>query len=198
MEYAIKLPGDDSGSVYLPIDAKFPMDAYTILMDAYEENDSNAIEAAKTALDRRIKQFAKDIRDKYISPPETTDFAIMFLPTEGRFAEVIRHGLVELLQRDYKVNIAGPTTLAAFLQSLQMGFKTLAIQKRSSEVWNVLGAVKTEFEKFSTVIKAAQQRLDQAHTELDKLVGVRTKAIQRKLNEVSGLPEEETISIIGE
>jgi DNA recombination protein RmuC len=198
VEYAIKLPGDDSGAVYLPIDAKFPMDAYTNLMDAYDTNDSSIIEVAKVTLERRIKQFAKDIRDKYISPPETTDFAIMFLPMEGLYAEVIRYGLIETLQRDYKVNIAGPTTIAAFLQSLQMGFKTLAIQKRSSEVWTVLGAVKTEFEKFAEVIKSAQQRIDQAHIELEKLVGVRTRAIQRKLSEVSSLPEEEIISIIGE
>lgn len=198
VEFAIRLPGDGEEPLYLPIDAKFPVDAYTQLTDAYDSGDVAQIETAKTALDRRIKQFAKDISEKYISPPETTDFAIMFLPVEGLYAEVVRHGLVEVLQRDYKINLAGPTTICAFLQSLQMGFKTLAIQKRSGEVWNVLGAVKTEFEKFSTVIKSAQQRLDQAHGELEKLVGVRTRAIQRKLNSVSSLSEEETRAILPE
>ena len=198
VEFAIRLPGDGEEPLYLPIDAKFPVDAYTQLTDAYDSGDIAQIETAKTALDRRIKQLAKDISEKYISPPETTDFAIMFLPVEGLYAEVVRHGLVEVLQRDYKINLAGPTTICAFLQSLQMGFKTLAIQKRSGEVWNVLGAVKTEFEKFSTVIKSAQQRLDQAHGELEKLVGVRTRAIQRKLNSVSSLSEEETRAILPE
>ncbi len=196
VEFAIRLPGDGDEPLYLPIDAKFPVDAYTQLTDAYDTGDVSQIEAAKTALDRRIKQFAKDISEKYISPPETTDFAIMFLPVEGLYAEVVRHGMVEVLQRDYKVNIAGPTTICAFLQSLQMGFKTLAIQKRSGEVWNVLGAVKNEFQKFSDVIKSAQQRLDQAHGELEKLVGVRTRAIVRKLNSVSSLSEEETKKIL--
>lgn len=196
VEFAIRLPGDGNAPVYLPIDAKFPVDAYAQLTDAYDTGDVAQIEAAKTALDRRIKQFAKDISDKYISPPETTDFAIMFLPVEGLYAEVVRHGMVEVLQREYKVNLAGPTTICAFLQSLQMGFKTLAIQKRSGEVWNVLGAVKTEFQKFSDVIQSAQQRLDQAHGELEKLVGVRTRAIVRKLNSVSSLSEEETVKIL--
>ena len=198
VEFAIRLPGDGNEPVYLPIDAKFPVDAYTQLTDAYDTGDVAQIEAAKTALDRRIKQFAKDISEKYISPPETTDFAIMFLPVEGLYAEVVRHGMVEVLQREYKINLAGPTTICAFLQSLQMGFKTLAIQKRSGEVWNVLGAVKTEFEKFSTVIKSAQQRLDQAHGELEKLVGVRTRAIQRKLNSVSSLTEEESQKLLSD
>ena len=196
VEFAIRLPGDGKEPLYLPIDAKFPVDAYAQLTDAYDTGDITQIEAAKTALDRRIKQFAKDISEKYISPPETTDFAIMFLPVEGLYAEVVRHGMVEVLQREYKINLAGPTTICAFLQSLQMGFKTLAIQKRSSEVWNVLGAVKTEFEKFSDVIQSAQQRLDQAHGELDKLVGVRTRAIRRKLNSVSSLSEEETRKLL--
>lgn len=196
VEFAIRLPGDGKEPLYLPIDAKFPVDAYAQLTDAYDTGDITQIEAAKTALDRRIKQFAKDISEKYISPPETTDFAIMFLPVEGLYAEVVRHGMVEVLQREYKINLAGPTTICAFLQSLQMGFKTLAIQKRSSEVWNVLGAVKTEFEKFSDVIQSAQQRLDQAHGELEKLVGVRTRAIRRKLNSVSSLSEEETRKLL--
>ncbi len=196
VEFAIRLPGDGKEPLYLPIDAKFPVDAYTQLTDAYDTGDIAQIEAAKTALDRRIKQFAKDISEKYISPPETTDFAIMFLPVEGLYAEVVRHGMVEVLQREYKINLAGPTTICAFLQSLQMGFKTLAIQKRSGEVWNVLGAVKTEFEKFSDVIQSAQQRLDQAHGELEKLVGVRTRAIRRKLNSVSSLSEDETRKLL--
>lgn len=196
VEFAIRLPGDGKEPLYLPIDAKFPVDAYAQLTDAYDTGDITQIEAAKTALDRRIKQFAKDISEKYISPPETTDFAIMFLPVEGLYSEVVRHGMVEVLQREYKINLAGPTTICAFLQSLQMGFKTLAIQKRSSEVWNVLGAVKTEFEKFSDVIQSAQQRLDQAHGELEKLIGVRTRAIRRKLNSVSSLSEEETRKLL--
>ncbi len=196
VEYAIKLPGNDDETVYLPIDAKFPVDAYTNLNDAYDSGDSAAIEAAKKILITRIKQFAKDIRDKYISPPLTTDFAIMFLPVEGLYAEVVRNGLVEVLQREYKVNIAGPTTIAAFLQSLQMGFKTLAIQKRSGEVFNILGAVKTEFEKFADGIKNAQQRMDQAHNALEQLVGVRTRAIQRKLKTITSLPDDEAVKIL--
>ena len=191
VEFAIKLPGDEGGQIYLPIDAKFPTDAYAQLMDAYETGDNSAVELSKKALIQRIKQFAKDISEKYIYPPETTDFAIMFLPTEGLYAEVIRLGLIEPLQRDYKINIAGPTTISAFLQSLQMGFKTLAIQKRSSEVWNVLSEVKTEFDKFEKVIKAAQSRLNQAHDELENLVGTRTRAIQRKLRNISAISDEE-------
>ena len=196
VEYAIKLPGNNDEIVYLPIDAKFPVDVYNNLNEAYENGDSTLIENAKKAFVSRIKSFAKDIHDKYIYPPQTTDFAIMFLPVEGLYAEVVRSGLVETLQREYKVNIAGPTTIVAFLQSLQMGFKTLAIQKRSGEVFDVLGAVKTEFSKFSSVIKQAQQRLDQANGELEKLVGVRTRAIQRKLNSITSLNEEATQKIL--
>lgn len=197
VEYAVRLPGDgEGGIVYLPIDAKFPGDAYAQLMDAYETGDQAAVEAAGTALERRIKSSAKDIRDKYIDPPGTTDFGIMFLPFEGLYAEVVRRGMVEALQRDYKINIAGPTTMAALLNSLQMGFRTLAIQKRSSEVWNVLGAVKTEFDKFGNVLAATQQRLEQANNELDKLVGVRTRQIQRRLRSVTSLPEESTALLL--
>lgn len=192
VEYAVILPGSDEGFVYLPIDAKFPVDAYSNLMDAYDSADSARIQEAATTLERRIKSFAKDISDKYISPPETTDFAIMFLPTEGLYAEVLRRNLAEILQRDYKVVIAGPTNMAALLNSLQMGFKTLAIQKRSGEVWNVLGAVKTEFTKFEDVLKMAQKRLEQANNELDQLVGTRTRVIQRKLKDVQSLPESDT------
>lgn len=196
VEYAIKLPGNDDGTVWLPIDAKFPVDAYTQLLDAYDTGDTDAVKAAGSALDARIRTFAKDIRDKYIDPPNTTDFGIMFLPIEGLYAEVVRRGLVEVLQRDYHVNIAGPTTMAAVLNSLQMGFRTLAIQKRSGEVWKVLGAVKTEFEKFGSAVKAAQNRLEQASDELDKLVGVRTRQIQRKLANVTNLAEPEAVALL--
>ena len=196
VEYAIKLPGNDDGTVWLPIDAKFPVDAYTQLLDAYETGDADAVKAAGSALDARIRAFAKDIRDKYIDPPNTTDFGIMFLPIEGLYAEVVRRGLVEILQRDYHVNIAGPTTMAAVLNSLQMGFRTLAIQKRSGEVWKVLGAVKTEFDKFGAVVQAAQNRLEQASDELDKLVGVRTRQIQRKLANVTNLAEPEAVALL--
>ncbi len=192
VEYAIKLPGDGDHSIYLPIDAKFPGDTYSQLVDAYEAGDQEAISAAQTALEVRIKGCAKDIRDKYIDPPNTTDFAIMFLPFEGLYSEVVRKGLIDTLQRQYKINIAGPTTFAALLNSLQMGFKTLAIQKRSSEVWNVLGAVKTEFNTFSSVLSAAQKRIEQTGAELDKLVGVRTRRINSKLREVSALPITES------
>ncbi len=196
VEYAIKLPGNDDGTVWLPIDAKFPVDAYTQLLDAYDTGDADAVKAAGGALDARIRAFAKDIRDKYIDPPNTTDFGIMFLPIEGLYAEVVRRGLVETLQRDYHVNIAGPTTMAAVLNSLQMGFRTLAIQKRSGEVWKVLGAVKTEFEKFGGAVKAAQNRLEQASDELDKLVGVRTRQIQRKLANVTNLADTEAVALL--
>lgn len=193
VEYAVKLPGNGDGSVWMPIDAKFPADAYAQLTDAYEKGDTNAIEIAGIALERRIKIFAKEIRDKYIDPPYTTDFAVMFLPFEGLYAEVARRGLFETLQREYKITVAGPTTMAAFLNSLQMGFRTLAIQKRSSEVWQVLGAVKTEFDKFGTVLESAQQKLTQANSELDKLVGVRTRQIQRKLSTVSSMQDKEDL-----
>jgi DNA recombination protein RmuC len=196
VEYAVKLPGNDDGSVWLPIDAKFPADAYSQLVDAYDRGDAQAIDAAGMALDRRIRLFAKEIHDKYIDTPYTTDFAVMFLPFEGLYAEVARRGLFEILQRDYKITVAGPTTMAAFLNSLQMGFRTLAIQKRSGEVWEVLGAVKTEFDKFGGVLSAAQQKLAQANSELDKLVGVRTRQIQRRLSSVASLPEESSALII--
>ena len=195
VEFAVKLPGDDEGTVWLPIDAKFPGDAYAKLVDAYELGDPNALEAAKN-LERIIKSEAKDIHDKYIEPPYTTDFGIMFLPFEGLYAEVVRRGLLETLQRDYKVNIAGPTTMAALLNSLQMGFRTLAIQKRSGEVWNVLGAVKTEFDKFGGVLESAQNRINQANAELDKLIGVRTRSIVRKLKGVTALTQEESRQLL--
>ena len=184
VEFAVRLPGDDETPVYLPIDAKFPLDAYQKLLDAYDSADPVQVETAVKELRTRIKGFAKDIRTKYIDVPYTTEFAIMFLPVEGLYAEVVRHGMVEELQKD-KINIAGPTTMAALLNSLQMGFKTLAIQKSSGQVWKVLGEVKTEFEKFETVLDKAQQRMQQASQELDSLVGTRTRAINRKLRDVS-------------
>lgn len=184
VEFAIKLPADDDGFIYLPIDSKFPGDTYAALRDAVEEGDKAKIEAAAKLLVATIKSEAKDIHDKYIDPPNTTEFAIMFLPFEGLYSEVVNRGLVEVLQREYKVNIAGPSTMAALLNSLQMGFKTLAVQKRSAEVWEVLGSVKQEFDKFNDVLVLTQQRLDQANKELDKLVGVRTRQIQRKLKNV--------------
>jgi DNA recombination protein RmuC len=196
VEYAIKLPGEGDRCVYLPIDAKFPGDTYSQLVDAYESGDSAAIAVAQAGLEARIKGCAKDIRDKYIDPPYTTDFAIMFLPFEGLYAEVVRKGLVDTLQRQYRINIAGPTTFAALLNSLQMGFRTLAIQKRSGEVWNVLGAVKTEFMTFETVLSAAQKRIEQTHDELDKLVGVRTRKINSKLREIQELPALESRELL--
>lgn len=184
VEFAVKLPSDDDKFIYLPIDSKFPGDTYSALRDAIDEGDKVKINLAAKALIATIKSEAKDIHDKYIDPPYTTEFAIMFLPFEGLYSEVVNRGLVEILQRDYKVNIAGPSTMAALLNSLQMGFKTLAVQKRSAEVWEILGAVKQEFDKFGDVLAATQQRLDQANKELDKLVGVRTRQIQRKLKDV--------------
>lgn len=187
VEFAIKLPADGAGTVYLPIDSKFPGDTYSALREAVESGDRQSIESARKALVQRIKSEAKDIHDKYIDPPNTTEFAIMFLPFEGLYSEVVNMGLVEVLQREYKVNIAGPSTMAALLNSLQMGFKTLAVQKRSAEVWKILGSVKTEFDKFNDVLVMTQQRLDQANKELDKLVGVRTRQIQRQLKDVESV-----------
>ena len=191
VEFAIKLPSDGDSIVYLPIDSKFPGDTYSALRDAVESGDKQSIELAQKALVQRIKGEAKDIHDKYIDPPNTTEFAIMFLPFEGLYSEVVNMGLVEVLQREYKVNIAGPSTMAALLNSLQMGFKTLAVQKRSAEVWKILGGVKTEFDKFNDVLVMTQQRLDQANKELDKLVGVRTRQIQRQLKDVESVPLSE-------
>lgn len=196
VEYAVKLPGDGEKAVWLPVDAKFPADAYTQLCDAYESADAAAISAASAQFSARMKSFAKDIREKYIEPPYTTDFAILFLPFEGLYAQAVRMGLLESLQQDYKVSIAGPATMAALLNSLQMGFRTLAIQKRSGEVWAVLGAVKTEFGRFGEVLGAAQQRLEQANHELDQLVGVRTRMIQRRLDQVSALPDEDAKQLL--
>ena len=196
VEYAVKFPGDDGNSVYLPIDAKFPGDAYSRLVDAYDSGDKLEIDKAGRNLERVIKSEARDIHNKYVEPPATTDFAIMFLPFEGLYAEVVRRGLVEELQRSYKVNIAGPTTMAALLNSLQMGFKTLAIQKHSSEVWDILGAVKTEFGKFEEVLMSAQKRINQANEDLDKLVGTRSRKIRSKLRDVTKLSDEESVTLL--
>ena len=196
VEFAIKLPGEDDQPVWLPIDSKFPADAYSNLQDAYDSGSQEAVTQAVNVLSQRIRSFAKDIHDKYIEPPYTTDFAILFLPFEGLYAEVVNRGLVETLQRDYRINIAGPSTMAALLNSLQMGFRTLAIQKRSSEVWTILGAVKTEFDKFHDVLAMTQQRLDQANKELDKLVGTRTRMIQRKLKAVDKLDPAQSAQLL--
>ncbi|WP_394961936.1 DNA recombination protein RmuC [Candidatus Allofournierella merdavium] len=191
VEFAVKLPGGEGGPVWLPIDAKFPQDAYAALLAAYDAADKAAVEAAAKELDKRVRGFGKDIRDKYLAPGHTTDFGVMFLPVEGLYAEVVRRGTAERLQREYKIVVAGPTTMAALLNSLQMGFKTLAIQKRSSEVWQVLGSVKAEFDTFGQALAQAQNRLNQASSELENLVGVRTRQIQRKLQQVTLLPGEE-------
>jgi len=196
VEFAIKMPGDDQNFVYLPIDAKFPVDSYSKLLTAYDTGNVEEIKMAKNELVARIKRFGKDIHEKYVEPPRTTDFAIMFLPVEGLYAEVVQTGVTEDLQRDYKINVAGPSTMAALLNSLQMGFKTLAIQKRSGEVWKVLSAVKTEFSTFQTVLEGTQNKLNQATNELEKLVGVRTRQIQRKLDGVMSIPEHESKQIL--
>lgn len=199
VEFAIKLPGkdDDGKQVYLPIDAKFPQEDYIRLQNAYDAGDLPAIDSATRSLTNSIKKFAKDIHSKYIDPPNTTDFGIMFLPIEGLFAEVVRQpDLVAQLQRDYKIIITGPTTLAAMLNSLQMGFKTLAIQKRSSEVWTILGAVKTEFNKFGDVLEKAQKKINEANKEIDTLVGTRTRMMMSKLKKVEELPAVESGNVL--
>ena len=195
VEFAIKLPGKDNGKdvVYLPIDAKFPKDVYEQYIDAYEEGDASLIESTSKQLEITVKRMAKDIRDKYIEPPYTTDFAILFLPFESIYAEVIRRtALIETLQKDFKIVVTGPTTLGAILNSLQMGFRTLAIQKRTSEVWSVLGAVKTEFGKFGGMLEKVQKNLQSAGDQLEEVMGKRTRAIERKLRQVEALPTEES------
>ena len=189
VEFAIKLPGDENGApVWLPIDAKFPTEDYQRLLAAQEQGNAVAVDEAMKSLETQLKKCAKDICQKYINPPRTTDFALMFLPTEGLYAEAIRRvGLVEQVQRDCRVVFAGPTTLAALLNSLQMGFRTLAIQKRSSEVWNLLAGVKTEFGKFGDALSAAKEKLDQAARKMED-VDVRSRAITRKLRDVEELP----------
>lgn len=185
VEFAIKMPGGNDGEVLLPIDSKFPYTAYTDMQNAYEKNDFAAYEERRKELIQRIKGMAKDIKEKYICPPHTTNFAVMFLPVEGLYAEVVKQGLVEELQAKFSVTVAGPTTMAALLNSLQMGFQTLSIQKKSNEVWRVLNAVKGEFEKFNEILVQIQNRLNVTSSDLDKLIGVRTRAINRSLKEVS-------------
>ncbi len=198
VEFAVKLPGDGTTPVLLPIDAKFPMDAYIALTDAQQSGDRQLVEAASKVLQQRVRTFAKDIQSKYIHVPGTTEFGIMFLPTEGLYAEIVQQGMIEKLQADFKIIVAGPTTMAALLNSLQMGFKTLAIQQRSSEVWKVLGNVKTEFETFGNVLQQAQNRITQANDELEKLIGVRTRQINRKLSIVENpqIDSEEELKLL--
>ena len=194
VEFAVKLPGRAEGdeSVYLPIDAKFPKDVYEQLLDAYESGDLQRVETTSRILEQTIRSMAKDIRDKYLAPPHTTDFGIMFLPFESIYGEVTRRAaLLEQLQQEYHVIVTGPTTLAAILNSLQMGFRTLAIQKRSSEVWRILGGVKAEFEKFGGLLEKAQKNLQTANNQLEEVMGKRTRAIQRQLRSVEALPAKE-------
>lgn len=200
VEFAVSLPGKDSNNstVWLPIDAKFPQEDYQRLLEAQELANSELAAAAASSLESRIRQEAKTIREKYIDPPNTTDFAIMFLPVEGLYAEVLRRpGLCESLQREYRINVTGPTTLAALLNSLQMGFRTLAIEKHSSEVWRLLGAIKTEFSKFGDVLTKTKEKLEQASKQIDS-AAVRTRAIERKLKAVEQLPPTESVRILGQ
>ena len=199
VEFAVRMPGSgETAQLYLPIDAKFPVEDYQRLLDAQEAADADAAALAGRALELRVREEAKRIRSKYVGPPHTTDFAVLFLPTEGLYAEVLRRpGLFEALQRDHHVTVAGPTTLTALLNSLQMGFRTLAIAKRSSEVWTVLGAVKTEFSKFGTVLEKTRKQLDTVRNSIDN-AGQRTRAIERKLRGVETLPGEEAKQVLGE
>jgi DNA recombination protein RmuC len=188
VEFAVKLPGAEQGEhIYLPIDSKFPGDTFAALQDAYATGEAEAIAAAKKALEQTVKKCAKDIRDKYVKPPHTTNFGILFLPFEGLYAEVVSSGIIETLQREYSINVTGPSTMAAMLNSLQMGFRTLAIQKRSDEVWRLLGLVKSEFETFEDVLNNTQRHLKQVDDDLEKLIGVRTRQINRRLRDVDVL-----------
>ena len=193
VEFAIKLPDSQGNNTYLPIDSKFPADAYQALLDAYDSSDKAAVESAAKLLRTRLLGEAKDIHEKYVDPPYTTDFAIMFLPIEGLYAEAVNRGLIEELQNTYKIMVAGPSTMAAMLSSVRMGFKTLAIQKQTSRVWEVLGSVKTEFAKFESILAATQKKITQANDELDKLVGVRTRAIVKKLDSIDSLSDNDEI-----
>ena len=184
VEFAVKLPAEDGGFIYLPIDSKFPGDTYLALREAIDSGDRERIEVCEKTLLNTLRSEARDIHDKYIDPPHTTDFAILFLPFEGLYSEVVNRGMVEELQRRYKVSLAGPSTMAALLNALQMGFRTLAVQKRSAEVWEVLRSVKKEFDSFADVLEKTQTRLEQANRELDDLVGVRTRQMQRQLAKV--------------
>lgn len=198
VEYAIKIPSkmDSAKTVLLPIDAKFPTEDYERLMSAYESGNADDIKANIKSLETKIKKFAQDINNKYIDVPNTTEFAVMFLPFEGLYAEVLRiSGLFETIQRDYKVVINGPTTISAFLNSLQMGFRSLAIEKRTSEIWDLLGAVRTEFGKFGDVIQKTKEKIDAASREMES-VGTRTRAIERKLRNVEEMPETQAAKLL--
>ena len=199
VEFAVRFPGSEPGvPVWLPIDAKFPREDYERLLDAQESGDVDAARQAGDALERQVRKQAREIHDKYVSPPHTTEFAIMFLPTEGLYAEVLRRpGLVEALQRDQRIAVAGPTTLLALMTSFQMGFRTLAIQERSSEVWRTLGAVKTEFAKFGTVLDGVKKKLDEASNKIEE-TSVRSRALGRKLREVEALPAGEAQKLLGD
>lgn len=191
VDFAVKLPGaDDDGHVYLPIDSKFPGDKFVKLTEAYESGDMAELKLARASLEAEIKRSAKSIHDKYIKSPYTTDFAILFLPFESLYAEIVNMGLIEQLQRDYRINVAGPSTMAAMLNSLQMGFRTLAIQKKSSEVWTILEKAKAEFSKFEDVLESARNRLRQADKDLEALIGTRTNAINRTLKNVALIENE--------
>jgi len=197
VEYAVKLPTEGGAPILLPIDSKFPGDTYAALRDAYDSGDKDAIDAAAKLLVNTLKAEARDIHEKYICPPYTTDYGVMFLPFEGLYAEAVNRGVIEILQRDYRVMIAGPSTMAALLSSLQMAFRSFAIQKRSGDVWKVLGAVKTEFDKFANTLAATQKKLEQANNELEDLVGKRTNAMKRKLRDVEQLEGAEAIQVLG-
>jgi DNA recombination protein RmuC len=195
VEYVVRLPGGE-GELWLPIDAKFPQEDYERLVDAAERADADGVEIASRALEQRVRAFAKDVRDKYINPPRTTDFALLFLPTEGLYAELLRRpGLADNLQRDFNVTLCGPTTLGAILTSFRMGFKTLAIQQRSSEVWSILGAVKAEFGKYGDMLDKVNQKLREASNTIDQ-VNVRKRAIDRKLRDVAELPTAQARSLL--
>lgn len=194
VEYAVKIPTDENDCIYLPIDSKFPGDAYLNLLDAYDTSDRREIKAAQDALRNAIMRAARDIRVKYIYPPYTTDYAILFLPFEGLYAEVLRLNLTGVLQREYRVNIAGPTTMSAMLNSLQLGFRSFAMQKHSGEVWDTLESVKTEFDKFNETLIRTQTKMEQTQKELENLIGVRTRGIQRALRNVSEMDDEENRS----
>lgn len=198
VEFAIKFPGKEKGIIWLPIDSKFPMEDYQKLVDAQECADVNAIESLGKSLEIRIKAEAKDIKEKYLDPPNTTDFGVLFLPVEGLYAEVLRRtGLCEILQRDYRVIVAGPTTIYALLNSLQMGFRTLAIEKRASEVWSLLAAVKLEFGKFGDILEKTQKKLQEASNTIDD-AAKKSRTIERRLNKVQTLPVQEQVTLIGD
>lgn len=196
VEFALRLPGDGKKTIYLPIDSKFPLDTYTNLLNSYDLMDKDLINKSISELKKSIKMFAKDIKEKYIEAPYTTDFGIMFLPIEGLYAEVAKIGLIDELQSTYRIIIAGPTTMSALLNSLQVGFRTLAIERRSSEVWNILGAVKTEFENFEGVLRKAQKKIGEANEEIENLVGTRTRQINRKLKNVTEIEYDKSSELL--